>query len=88
MSFASISVRRARTRRQTGNSVSASDLIDEPPLKRRKPFLLRRKTQRRVLPWVVIILLFALWEAVVRLFAIEPFLLPAPSAMFAAGWQW
>lgn len=65
--------------------MSASDLIDEPPLKRRKPFLLRRKTQRRVLPWVVIILLFALWEAVVRLFAIEPFLLPAPSAMFAAG---
>ena len=69
-------------------AVSASDLIDEPPLKRRKPFLLRRKTQRRVLPWVVIILLFALWEAVVRLFAVEPFLLPAPSAMFAAGWQW
>ena len=68
--------------------MSASDLIDEPPLKRRKPFLLRRKTQRRVLPWVVIILLFALWEAVVRLFAIEPFLLPAPSAMFAVGWQW
>ena len=37
--------------------VSASDSFDDlPPLKRRKPFLLRRKTQRRVLPWVVIIL--------------------------------
>ena len=37
---------------------------------------------------MVIILLFVLWEVVVRLFAIEQFLLPAPSAIFAAGWQW
>ena len=43
---------------------------------------------RRVLPWVVIILLFVLWEVVVHLFAIEPFLLTAPSAIFAAGWHW
>jgi|SRR5262245_25418297 len=49
---------------------------------------MRRKTQRRVLPWVVIVLLFALWELVVWVFTIEPFLLPAPSAIFASGWQW
>ena len=68
--------------------VTASGLVDDPPRRRRKPFLLRRKVQRRVLPWVVIILLFAMWEIVVRLFDIEQFLLPAPSAIFAAGWQW
>src|SRR5215831_17309513 len=68
--------------------VAASGLVDDPPRRRPKPFLLRRKVQRRVLPWVVIILLFVLWEVVVRLFAIEQFLLPAPSAIFAAGWQW
>jgi NitT/TauT family transport system permease protein len=68
--------------------VTASEALEDPPLKRRRPFLKRRKTQRRVLPWVVILLLFLLWEAVVRLFGIEPFVLPAPSAIFAAGWQW
>jgi NitT/TauT family transport system permease protein len=68
--------------------VTASEVVEDPPLKRRRPFLKRRKTQRRVLPWLVILLLFLLWEAVVRLFGIEPFVLPAPSAIFAAGWQW
>ncbi len=65
-----------------------NDLIDDPPLRRRKSFLRRRSTQRRVLPWLVIILLFVIWELVVRLAQIEPFVLPAPSAIFAAGWQW
>ena len=63
-----------------GLDVSASGLVDDAPRRRRKPFLLRRKVQRRVLPWVVIILLFVLWEIVVRVFGIEQFLLPAPSA--------
>ncbi len=49
---------------------------------------MRRRTQRRVLPWIVIIALFVLWELVVRAFAIEQFVLPAPSAIFASGWQW
>jgi NitT/TauT family transport system permease protein len=71
-----------------GLNVTAGGLVDDVPRRRRKPFLLRRKVQRRVLPWVVIILLFALWEIVVRLFGIEQFLLPAPSAIFQAGWQW
>jgi len=54
----------------------------------RKPLWLRRKTLRLVLPWVVIVGLFAFWEAFVRLFDIEQFVLPAPSAIFASGWQW
>jgi NitT/TauT family transport system permease protein len=68
--------------------VVVNDLIDDPPLRRRKSFLRRRSTQRRVLPWLVIILLFVIWELVVRLAHIEQFVLPAPSAIFAAGWQW
>jgi len=67
--------------------VTVSEAVSHPPAKRRKP-LMRRKTQRRVLPWVVTILLFIVWELTVRVFDIEPFLLPSPSAIFASGWQW
>ena len=63
-------------------------LDDAPPARPRKPFLLRRKTLRRVLPWVVIVGIFVVWEVVVRAFSIEQFVLPAPSAIFASGWQW
>ena len=68
--------------------MAAKELIEDPPLRRRKSFLRRRSTQRRVLPWVVIILLFVIWELVVRLAHIEQFVLPSPSAIFAASWQW
>lgn len=54
----------------------------------RTPFWRRRKTLRLVLPWVVIVGLFVFWELVVRAFNIEQFVLPAPSAIFASGWQW
>jgi NitT/TauT family transport system permease protein len=67
--------------------VTVSEVVPSSPVRRRKP-LMRRRTQRRVLPWVVIILLFVVWELVVRAFDIEPFVLPAPSAIFASGWEW
>jgi len=66
----------------------ASDALDAPPARPRKRPLLRRKALRRVLPWIVIVAIFVLWEFVVRAFAIEQFVLPAPSAVFAAGWEW
>ena len=66
--------------------MSATDAVPRP-IKRRS-LRMQRKTQRRVLPWLVIVLLFVLWELVVRAFDIEPFVLPAPSAIFASGWQW
>jgi NitT/TauT family transport system permease protein len=47
-----------------------------------------RRAFRRVLPWIVIVAIFAIWELVVRAFAIEQFVLPAPSAVFASGWEW
>jgi NitT/TauT family transport system permease protein len=59
-----------------------------PPVRPRKPFLLRRKTLRHILPWVVVIGVFVVWEVAVRAFQIEQFVLPAPSAIFASGWQW
>jgi NitT/TauT family transport system permease protein len=55
---------------------------------RRRPPLLDRKPVRRVLPWLVIAVFFAVWEGVVRLFAIPEFILPAPTAIFAAAWEY
>jgi NitT/TauT family transport system permease protein len=66
-----------------------TDILDDAlPARPRKPYLLRRKTLRRILPWVVILGLFLFWELFVRVFEIEQFVLPAPSAIFASGWQW
>jgi NitT/TauT family transport system permease protein len=65
-----------------------TSITQDVPTASRKPLWLRTKTLRLVLPWVVIIGLFAFWEAFVRLFEIEQFVLPAPSAIFASGWQW
>jgi NitT/TauT family transport system permease protein len=58
------------------------------PAPRRRPKMSRRKMFRRVLPWLVIAALFLLWQAFVDGFRIESFVLPSPSAIFAAGWQW
>jgi NitT/TauT family transport system permease protein len=58
-----------------------------PPRKRRRPFS-RNKAFRRLLPWVVVAAIFLLWEVGVAAFKIESFVLPAPSAIFAAAWEW
>lgn len=68
--------------------MTTTDVLDAPPVRPRKPFLLRRKTLRHILPWVVVIAVFVVWELAVRAFQIEQFVLPAPSAIFASGWQW
>jgi NitT/TauT family transport system permease protein len=68
--------------------VTADMLDDMPPVRPRKPYLLRRKALRHILPWMVIIGIFVIWEIVVRVFEIEQFVLPAPSAIFASGWEW
>jgi NitT/TauT family transport system permease protein len=68
--------------------MDATDTIDSPPAKPRSRPLLRRKAVRRALPWVVIIAIFVVWEIAVRALDIEQFVLPAPSAIFASGWQW
>jgi NitT/TauT family transport system permease protein len=68
--------------------MASTDTLDALPLKPRKRPLLRRKALRRVLPWLVIVAIFVLWELVVRAFHIEQFILPAPSDVFASGWEW
>ncbi len=54
----------------------------------RRRRLSRGKSFRRVLPWLVIAAIFLLWQALVDGFQIESFVLPSPTAIFAAGWQW
>lgn len=41
-----------------------------------------------LLPLGAALILFLLWELVVKIFSIPPFILPAPSAIFAASQQW
>jgi NitT/TauT family transport system permease protein len=54
----------------------------------RRPWLASRRNLERALPWAVVIALFAIWEAAVAVFDVPPFVLPAPSAIFEAIWQW
>jgi NitT/TauT family transport system permease protein len=68
--------------------MDARNTVVEPRAKSRKRPLLRRKAVRRALPWIVIIAIFVVWEIVVRAFGIEQFVLPAPTAIFASGWEW
>jgi NitT/TauT family transport system permease protein len=42
----------------------------------------------RLSPWLFTLALFVLWEAVCRIFRVDQFILPAPSAIFAAVWQY
>ena len=65
--------------------MTTSEISDAPPKRRRKPWLLRRRTLRKILPWVVIIGLFVFWELAVRIFQIEPFVLPTPTAIFESA---
>ena len=58
------------------------------PARRRKPLLQRRKVVRAILPYAVIIAFFVVWELAVRVFNIEEFVLPAPSAVLASAWKW
>ena len=58
-----------------------------PSRGRRRP-LSRNKAFRLLLPWLVVVALFLLWQISVDAFRIEPFVLPGPRAIFAAAWQW
>ncbi len=46
------------------------------------------KTLERLSPWLFTLALFVLWEAVCRIFHVDQFILPAPSAIFAAMAQY
>ena len=64
---------------------------DAAPARRaapRRPWLASRRNLERALPWIVIVALFSIWEAAVAGFAIPQFVLPAPSVIFSAMWEW
>lgn len=71
------------------DAAPASDDIDFEvlPYSRETPFF-DRKGERKALPWVVIVAMFLIWELVVHVFSIQQFVLPGPSAIFDAMWQW
>jgi NitT/TauT family transport system permease protein len=46
------------------------------------------RTLERLSPWLFTIALFVVWEGVCRIFRVDQFILPAPSAIFAAVWQY
>jgi NitT/TauT family transport system permease protein len=48
---------------------------------------MRSRTRRRLelaMPWIVLVGLVLLWQAVVQIFAVRPFILPAPTAILDA----
>jgi NitT/TauT family transport system permease protein len=49
--------------------------------------MIRRSALRRALPWLVIIGMFLVWEALCRLFKVPEFVLPLPSQIFAVLFQ-
>lgn len=67
--------------------VTIAESTELPVIVRRTSFF-ERKLVRQALPWVVIAGMFVFWEIFVRLFQIQQFVLPAPSAIFEALWQW
>jgi NitT/TauT family transport system permease protein len=67
--------------------VAMPETINLPTVARPQRFLDRRPV-RRALPWLVIAALFVFWELFVRIFQVQEFVLPAPSAIFASLWQW
>lgn len=51
-------------------------------------FHMSAKTLERIMPWAVVIGLFLFWEFAVWVFDFPQFILPAPSVIFEAMWQW
>lgn len=51
-------------------------------------FRMSQKTLERIMPWAVVIGLFLFWEFAVWVFDFPQFILPAPSVIFEAMWQW
>lgn len=51
-------------------------------------FHMSSKTIERIMPWAVVIGLFLFWELAVWVFDFPQFILPAPSVIFEAMWQW
>src|SRR6185503_4792581 len=88
MNCGSTSVQHAQMQPDIQNtSATIAETDDFPVLVRRTTFF-ERKLVRQILPWAVIAGMFLLWELGVRIFHIQQFVLPAPSAIFEELWRW
>ena len=47
-----------------------------------------RAVAEYVLPALTLVAALALWEAIIRVFKVPNFIVPAPSAILAEGWEW
>jgi NitT/TauT family transport system permease protein len=70
-----------------GTRATIIESDDLPVIVRRTSFF-EHKAVRQILPWAVIAGMFVLWELAVRVFQIQQFVLPAPSAIFEELWRW
>ncbi len=68
----------------TASSSPATPIDDTKPT----GFRLSPKRLEQIMPWAVVIGLFLFWEGAVWVFDVPEFLLPAPSVIFEAMWQW
>jgi NitT/TauT family transport system permease protein len=68
----------------TASSSTATTVDDTKPTGLR----LSPKRLEQIMPWAVVIGLFLFWEGAVWVFDLPEFLLPAPSVIFEAMWQW
>ena len=48
----------------------------------------KSKAKDILLPWLLTIAMFLIWEVGVRIFHIPSFILPTPSESIAVGWQY
>ena len=58
---------------------------EAPRARRRRPW---RAHRRKLVPWAVIVVIFVVWELLVRGFGVPDFILPPPSEIFQQAWQW
>ena len=70
--------------------MSVSDVSTSTPTSRPtwQTRLMTRKTLEQLLPWLVIIIFFALWEVICRVFDIDTFILPKPTDIAASLVRW
>src|SRR6185295_19330654 len=88
MNCGSTSVQHVQMQPDTQSTrATTAETEDFPVIVRRTTFF-ERKLVRQILPWAVIAGMFVLWELAVRIFQIQQFVLPAPTAIFEELWRW
>jgi NitT/TauT family transport system permease protein len=48
---------------------------------------MKDSTLERLAPWAAVLVLLILWEGLVRVFEVRPFILPTPTAVVASWWE-